>query len=96
MQTLQRTVISALRYKSDPSGNVINLPKHSFSYDTNKLLHKNLKVITTSNRYNKNQLSSDLQNFFWLIKLRAHFKDETCITTVNQPNEQITFKIKNK
>ena len=41
-------------------------------------------------------MSSDLQNFFWLIKLRAHFKDETCITTVNQTNEQVPFKIKNK
>ena len=41
-------------------------------------------------------MSSDLQNFFRLIKLRAHFKDETCITTINQPNEQVPFKIKNK
>ena len=52
--------------------------------------------MSTSKRYNKNQLSSDLQNFFRLIKLRAHFKDETCITTINQPNEQVPFKIKNK
>ena len=27
---------------------------------------------------------------------RAQFKDETCIATVNQPNEQVPFKIKNK
>ena len=41
-------------------------------------------------------MPSDLQNFFRLIKLRAHFKDETCITKINQPNEQVPFKIKNK
>ena len=92
---LQRTITNALRYKSDPSGNVVNLSKHSFSFDTYKLLNKNLNFIPTSERY-KNQLSSDLQNFFRLIKLRAHFKDETCIATVNQPNEQVPFKIKNK
>ena len=69
-------------------------PEHPF--DTYKLLNKNLNFIPTSKRYNKNQLSSDLQNFFRLIKLRAHFKDETCIATVNQPNEQVPFKIKNK
>ena len=41
-------------------------------------------------------MSSDLQNFFRLIELRAPFKDETCITTNNQPNEPVPFKIKNK
>ena len=41
-------------------------------------------------------MSSDLENLFRIIKLRAHFKDETCIATVNQPNEQVPFKIKNK
>ena len=29
----------------------------------------------------------EFTNFFQLIKLRDHFKDETCIKTVNQPNE---------
>ena len=80
--------------KSDPSGNVVNLLKPTLSFDTCKLLNKNLNFIPTSNRYNKNQLSSDLQNFYRLIKLRFHFKDETCIATVNQPNEQVPFKIK--
>ena len=41
-------------------------------------------------------MSPDLQNFFRLIKLRAYFKDETCIATVNKPNEQLPCKIKNK
>ena len=37
---LQRTITNALRYKSDPSGNVVNLSKHSFSFDTYKILKK--------------------------------------------------------
>ena len=41
-------------------------------------------------------MSSDLQNFFRLIKNRVHFKDENRITTINQPNQQVPFKIKNK
>ena len=89
-------VLNFVKYKSDPSGNVVNSSKLSYSFDTYKLLYKNLNFILTSKRYNKNQLSSDLQNLFWLIKLRAHFKDETCIVTVNQPNEQVPFKIKTK
>ena len=40
-------------------------------------------------------MPSDLQHFFRLIKIRADFNDETCIATVNQPNEQVSFKIKN-
>ena len=82
--------------KSDPSGNVVNLLKPTFSFDTYKLLNKNLNFIPTSKRYNKNQLSSDLQNFYRLIKLRFHFKDETCIATVNQPNEQVPFEMKKR
>ena len=61
-----------------------------------KLLNKNINFIPTSMRYDKSQLSQDLQNFFRLIKLRTHFKDETCITTLNQPYEQAVFKIKYK
>ena len=41
-------------------------------------------------------MSSDLQNVFWLIIHRGHFKDETYITKINQLNEQVPFKIKNK
>ena len=42
-------------------------------------------------------MSSDLQTFFRLINHRADFKYEICcITTVNQPNEQVPFKIKTK
>ena len=41
-------------------------------------------------------MPSDLQNFFLLIKLKAHFKDETCISAINQSKEKVSFKIKNK
>ena len=41
-------------------------------------------------------MSAYLQNFCLLIKVRDHFKDETCITTINQANRQVPFKIKNK
>ena len=89
---LQGSITNALRYKSDQSANVVNLSKHQFSFNRYKLLNRNLNFIATSKRYNKNQL----QNFVWLIKLRAHFNDVTCITTMNQPNQQEPFKIKNK
>ena len=46
-----------------PSGNVVNLSKHSFSLDTYKLLNKNLNH-THFKRYIKNQSTSDLQNSF--------------------------------
>ena len=89
---LQGSITNALRYKSDQSANVVNLSKYQFSFNRYKLLNRNLNFIATSKRYNKNQL----QNFVWLIKLRAHFNDVTCITTMNQPNQQEPFKIKNK
>ena len=75
---------------------MVNLSKHSLSFHVYKLVNKNPNFISTTKRYNKNQLPSDTQNFFCPIKLQAHFKDETCIATVNQPNEQVPFKIKNK
>ena len=47
-------------------------PEHPF--DTYKLLNKNLNFIPTSKRYNKNQLSSDLQNFFRLTNFELTLK----------------------
>ena len=58
-----------IRYKSNPSGNVINLSKHSFSSDTFKLLNKNLNFVPTPKNYNNKQLDTDAENFFCLIKL---------------------------
>ena len=78
---LKRKITNALRYKSDPSGNVVDLSKHSFSFDLDKLLNKILNFSPTPKRYNKNQSFSDLPNFF-----------ETSITIINQPHEQVPFK----
>ena len=72
----------------------------SYNYQNTRFLlirkSLNLNFIPTSKRYNVNQLCSDIQNFFRLMKLRALFKDKDCITTINQPNQQLSFKIKNK
>ena len=89
---IQRAIKSKIRYKSDPSGHVINLSKHSFSLDTFKLLNKNLNFVPTSEKYNKKQLDNDAENFFRLIKLRAHFKDINPKSNTDQ--EDLPFQIK--
>ena len=57
-----------IRYKSDPSENVINLSKHSFSLDTFKLLNKNLNFVPKPKKCNKKQLDTDAENFFRLYQ----------------------------
>ena len=91
---IQRAIKSKIRYKSDPSGHVINLSKHSFSLDTFKLLNKNLNFVPTPKKYNKKQLDNDAENFFRLIKLRAHFKDINPKSNTDQEN--LPFQIKNR
>ena len=66
---IQQAIKSKIRYKSDPSGNVINISKYSFSLDTFKLLNKNLNFVPTPKKHNKKQLDNDAENFFRLIKL---------------------------
>ena len=66
---IQQAIKSKIRYKSDPSGHVINLSKHSFSLNIFKLLNKNLNFVPTPKNYNKKQLDNDAENFFHLIKL---------------------------
>ena len=91
---IQRAIKSKIRYKSDPSGKVINLSKHSFSLDTFKLLNKNLNFVPTPKKYNKKKLDTDDENFFHLTKLRAHFKDINPKSNIDQGN--LPFQIKNK
>ena len=62
----------------------MNLLKRLFSFNMYKL-----------QKDNKIQLISDLQSSFQLIKLRAHFNNETCITKINQMNEQVLLMMKN-
>ena len=79
---------------ADPSGHVINLSKHSFSLDTCKLLNKNLNFVPTPKKYDKKQLDTDAENFFYLIRLQAHFKDIN--PKSNTDHENLPFQIKNK
>ena len=48
----------------------------------------------TSKKYNKKQLDTDAENFFRIIKLRAHFKDISPKSNIEQGN--LPFQIKNK
>ena len=72
---IQRAIKNKIRCKSHPSGNVVNLSKHSFSSYTLKLLNKNLNFVHTLKKYNKNQLDTDVENSVCLIRLRAQFED---------------------
>ena len=74
-------------HKSDPSRNVINLSKHSFSLDTLKLLNNSLNFVPTPNKYNKKQLDTEAGFFFRLIKLQSHFR-----TSIKE--HRSTFQIK--
>ena len=91
---MQRVIKSKIRFKSDPSGNVINLSKHLFSLDTLKRLNKNINFVPTPKKDNKKQLDNDAENFFRLIKLRAHFKNINPKSNIDQEN--LPFQIKNK
>ena len=77
-----------IRCRSNPSRNVTNLSKHSFSSDTYKLLIENLDFIPTPKIFSKKQPDADAENLFGLVKLWALFKDiktKPNIDPVNQP-----------
>ena len=58
------------------------------------LLDKNLNFVPTPKKYNKKQLDNHAENFFRLIKLRAHIKDINPKSNADQEN--LPFQIKNK
>ena len=89
---IQRAIKSKIGYKSDPSGNAINLSKQSFSLYTFKLLNKSLNFVPTPKKYNKRQLDNDAANFFRLIKLRVHFKDINPKSNIDQENQPFQIK----
>ena len=70
---LRKTLSSTARFKSDPSGSVINLSKHYFTTYEYQVLNKNFNFFITPGYFNKNQLKTDLTQFTRMIKLRAHF-----------------------
>ena len=65
-----------MRYRLDPSNNVINLSTKSFTFYEFKLLNKNLNFSPTPNTYNKKQFKSDINAFVRKVKLKAHFKNK--------------------
>ena len=73
----------SIRYNLDTEGNVVNLTAFSFSKSEYKLLNKKLNLIPTPRVYNKNELFNDLNNFFGLIKSKAHFKDSITLKVLN-------------
>ena len=51
-------------------------------------------MVPSPKNYNKKQLNNDAENFFRLIKLRAHFKDINPKSNIDQGN--LPLQIKNK
>ena len=80
---LRKTIEKSIKHQSDPNGNIINLTKLSFTKAEYKLLSKNLNFIPTPKVYNKNELDTDLNDFFRRIILKAYFKD-----TPNNKNDE--------
>ena len=76
--TIQTASISrSIQHKSDPSRNIINLSKHSFTKGQYDLLDKNLNFCPTPGRYNKAILKKDLESFNRKIKLKAFFHNKS-------------------
>ena len=74
---IQRAIKSKIRYKSEPSGHVINLSKHSFSLDTFKLLNKNLDFVPTPKKYNKKlKIYFALSNFELTSKISTQSRTQ--------------------
>ena len=90
LSKLRRTTEKLFQYQHDPSGNVINLSKSSFSINVYRLLNKNLNFVPTGKIYNKIQLKYDFNNFFRRIKLKRHFIDN------KQANDLNELKIKKR
>ena len=92
--SILQAIKNKVAYESDPSGNVINLWKHSLSSDTFTLLNKNLDSVPTTKKYKKKQLYTDAENFFCLIKHWVHFQDIGPKPNTDQQN--LLFQIKDK
>ena len=72
-------------HKSDPSRNVINLSKHSFSLDTLKFFNNNLNFVPIPNKYNKKELDTEA-GFF------SPYQTSISLSNIDQGN--LTFQIK--
>ena len=85
IKRIRRTIANTTKYQSDPFGSVINLSRYDFSIHTFKLLGKNLNFCPTQTTYKKQLLETELDEFFRIIKLRAHFGNEA-----QQQNRSLT------
>ena len=83
-----------LKYRPDPLGNILNLSKHYFSWNTYKFSNKNLNFVPTPKQYSQKQLDTNIENLLRLLKLRAHSKDANETQTSDQLYQP--FKVKNK
>ena len=81
-----------MQHDNEPSGNVINLSKHSFTKTQYDLLNKNLNFCPTPGYYNKKCLKKDVENFNRKIKLKAFFQN----TKEKNETEQNQAKLKIK
>ena len=74
---IRRTIENSTGLQSDPSDDKINLSNKHFTKDVCKLLNKNLNVVSTIKEFNKKLLDEEINDFYWGIKLKAHFRDNT-------------------
>ena len=74
---LQRTNEDTVGLKSDSAGNVINSSTKTFIRDVFKLLNKNLNFGPMQKYFNKKKFYNKINDFYWRIKLKAHFKNQT-------------------
>ena len=75
---------------------ILNLFKHSFSFNTYKVLNKNLNFVHTPKQYGQKQLDTDTEYFFLLLKVSAHIKDANETKKSDQIYQPFKFKNKTK
>ena len=61
------------KFTTDPSGNVVNLSKHSFTKPQYELLNKNLNFCPKPSKFNIQTFKEDIKKFKRKIKLKAFF-----------------------
>ena len=91
---IRRTIENSTRFQSDPAGNVINLSDKYFTKDVHRLRNINLNFVPTIKKYNKELLDEEINDFYWLIKLKVHSRDNTKVKELTE--EEIFKKPSNK
>ena len=79
----------AIKFQSDPAGQVIKLSTKNFCKDTFKLLNKNLNFVPAQKTINKDTIKKQFEHFFRQVKLRAYFKNKK---NKNLSSEEDRFK----